>query len=100
MIGEEKVQKVQQCLNSPLFEQVKIYDDFFCAVLMRKREVMLDKPKYEGSAILSISKIVMYDIHYSFIVPNFPGVKLGLLILIHFVLCYPAKSQSTPNLKS
>ena len=88
MIGEGKVQKIQKYLNSPLLEQVKIYDNFFCAVLMRKHEVMLDKPRHEGLAILSISKIVMHDF------------TSASLILIHFVICYPAKSQSTPNLKS
>ena len=46
------------------------------AVLMEKRMVKLDKPRYIGAAILALSKIVMYDFHYSYMAKKFKEYTL------------------------
>ena len=46
------------------------------AVEMRKTKVELNKPRYVGMTILNLSKIVMYNFHYKFILPKYPGATL------------------------
>ena len=46
------------------------------AVEMRKTKVELNKPRYVGMSILNLSKIVMYNFHYKFILPKYPGATL------------------------
>ena len=75
--GSEGVKKLQKLMNSPFFERIKIYNENHAVVLSRKQQVCLDKPRYVGAAILSISKTVMYDFHYNFILKHFSNVQLG-----------------------
>ena len=73
LCGEESVKKMQKMVNSPLFDQVKLYSEASAVVMMKKNHVLLSKPRFVGLAILGISKEIMYNFHYSFILPNFPG---------------------------
>ena len=59
---------------------------------MLNQEVMLDKPRYVGMSVLSISKEVMYDFHYNFIIPNFPDTKLGFTDTDSF--CYQIRCET------
>ena len=72
--GEDKVKKIQNKQNSVFFDKVKLYDEFSASVLCRKKKVVLDKPRYVGAVILSLSKVVMYKYHFNGILPNFPGM--------------------------
>ena len=76
-IGEEREMTVQKAQNDPRFYRIKSYGEYFCAIQMLNQEVLLDKPRYVGMSVLSISKEVMYNFHYNFIIPNFPDTKLG-----------------------
>ena len=71
--GEDKVNKMRRLLNSPYFNGTKVYDEFTAAVAMHKQSVVLDKPRFIGQCILSISKIVMYEFHYNFMMKHFKG---------------------------
>lgn len=89
IFGEENKSKVQKAQNNPLFERAVPYGPHSCAILMRKKKVVLDKPRYVGMCILAISKVVMYDFHYSFILPNFQGmISINLDMLSLFYLFY------------
>ena len=97
VLGEEKDWCVQKKQNDPSFQQVKSYGENFCAIQMLQQTVVLDKPRYVGMSILSISKEVMYDFHYKFILPNFPGTKLGFTDTDSF--CYLIPSEQDISLK-
>ena len=72
--GDEKIQrKVQKKINHPCFEQVKIYNENFAAVMEVTQRVKLNKPRFIGMSILALSKTLMYDFHYNFILEHFPG---------------------------
>ena len=43
---------------------------------MEKTSVTLNKPRYIGSAILALSKTVMYEFHYSYMTKKFKDCKL------------------------
>ena len=52
-----------------------MYSENLIAVEMRKTEVLLNKPRYVGAAVLNISKTVMYDFAYYWL-GKFPKSKL------------------------
>ena len=91
--GENKVKKVQKQQNSPRFQRVKLYSEYSGVVEMHPKEVLMDKPRYVGMCILAISKEVMYDYHYNFIMPNFPGTKLGFTDTDSFMYAIPCEEN-------
>ena len=58
------------------FSRWQRYDENLAAFLMKKNHVLLNKPRYVGTAILALSKTVMYDFHYSYMAEKFPDSKL------------------------
>ena len=65
-------------VRKPTFERGTVYDEArFVGVEMRKDNICLDKPRYVGSAVLSLSKTVLYDFHYNFIFKHFPSTLLS-----------------------
>ena len=44
--------------------------------MMEKRSVTLNKPRYIGASILALSKTIMYNFHYNYIMKKFPDCKL------------------------
>ena len=60
----------------PSLEQCKIYEENLVAIQLKRNKVILNKPRYIGLSVLEISKLIMYDFHYDFIMKKFPGAKL------------------------
>ena len=73
--GEDKVERLRHLINSPFFDGIKLYDEYTAAVKMKKQQVVLDKPRFIGQCILSLSKITMYEFHYQFMMKHFKGKK-------------------------
>ena len=73
ILGAENVAKMQRLQNKPTFSHVTLFSEDCALATMRNQTVVLDKPRYVGASILFISKVIMYDFHYRFILPNFPG---------------------------
>merc|ERR1711895_170625 len=63
VIDKKQIDKLSKKEN---FGRWHIYDENLASVLMEKTSVKLNKPRYIGSAILALSKTVMYDFHYSY----------------------------------
>ena len=76
ILGAENVAKMQRIQNNPSFSHVNMFSEECALATMKNQTVVLDKPRYVGATILFLSKVVMYDFHYKFILPNFPGNKL------------------------
>ncbi|KAK9869282.1 hypothetical protein WA026_003035 [Henosepilachna vigintioctopunctata] len=68
-------------IASPRFESRTIFGGDLVAVEMRRAEVVFDKPLYIGMAILDISKAVMYDFHYDFMLRIFEVEACKLLYM-------------------
>lgn len=72
------------------FKRWHIYNPNLAAVIMEKKSVKLNKPRYIGSTILALSKTLMYDFHYNYMMKKFPNCKV--LFTDTDSLCY-----SIPN---
>ena len=60
---------------------------------MGKIKVVMNKPVYLGQAILDLSKIVMYEFHYDYMVPKYGLEKLKLCYMDTDSLVYDIKTE-------
>ena len=58
------------------FKSWYIYNENLAAVVMEKKKVTLNKPRFIGSTILALSKTLMYDFHYNYMMKNFEGYNV------------------------
>ena len=73
LISDKKV--YQKCVNKPNFISQKIFDKIFVAVHCSKTVLTLNKPIYVGFCILELSKLLMYEFHYDYVLKTFNSVK-------------------------
>ena len=66
----------QRCVNKPNFISQKIFDKNFVAVHCSKTVLTLNKPIYVGFCILELSKLLMCQFHYNYVLKIFDNVKL------------------------
>ena len=67
---------IEKLTRKEEYTRFKIYDKNLAVVLMEKKSVKLNKPRYIGSSILALSKTLMYDFHYSYMQKTFKNCKL------------------------
>ena len=60
-----------KCVNNPSFISQKIFDKNFVAVHCVKTVLILNKPIYVGFCILELSKLLMYQFYYDYVLKNF-----------------------------
>ena len=68
--------RMKKLTARPTAKHLKIYGEDLVAVQLKRPIVELNKPRYIGMCILDISKIVMYNFHYDFIMKQYPQAKL------------------------
>ena len=66
----------QKCVNKPSFISQKIFEKNFVAVHRSKTVFTLNKPIFVGFSILELSKLLMYQFHYDYVLKTFNSVKL------------------------
>ena len=71
--------RAQKLTTKPKFEHLAIFDENLVAIHMKRLRLLFNKPVYCGMAILDISKTLMYDFHYNYILPKY-GRKHAKLI--------------------
>lgn len=60
---------------------------------MLKKSVVLNKPRYVGSAILARSKVIMYHFHFEVIKRMYPGSQSKLLFTDTDSLAYEIQTE-------
>ena len=70
--------KAEKLIAQPSYERFDIIRDDLVSITRRKTKIYFDKPIYVGSAVLDVSKLLMYEFHYDFIKQHFPGEKSRL----------------------
>ena len=76
----------------PTFQSFKIVSEDVVIVKMRKTSVYWDKPIYCGLTVLDLSKLHMYDFHYSFM-KRLYGERASLLFTDTDSLCYVIRTE-------
>ena len=65
-----------RCVNKRNFISQKIFNKNFVAVHCSKTVLTLNKPIYIGFCILELSKFLMYQFRYDYVLKTFGNVKL------------------------
>src|SRR6218665_540229 len=55
----------------PSYDRATIFDENLIAVHMKRTKLFYNKPIYLGMCILDLSKTLMYDFHYNYILPKY-----------------------------
>ena len=76
----------------PNFEKATIFDEGLVAIHMKRTKLTFNKPVYCGMAILDLSKSLMYDFHYGYILPKY-GKNQKLLFTDTDSLCYEIQTE-------
>ena len=97
IILDEK--KAKRLISKPTLEQCKIYEENLVAVQLKRNKVTLNKPRYIGMSVLEISKILMYDFHYDFIMKKYPEAKLLFTDTDSFCYWIPSDSSIDDEIK-
>ena len=63
--------QAKRLIAKPNFKSLEIINEDLTLVTLSKTEVVMNKPIVVGSAILDISKEIVYNFHYNYILPNF-----------------------------
>jgi len=82
---DEKVGKLVSRYN---FHDITTFNYNLTGVHMRKTSVNLNKPIYVGFCILDLSKHLMYDFHYNFMLKKYGHKRVKLLFTDADSLCY------------
>ena len=71
-------EKYLHTVMKPNFKSGVLFGENLMGCEMGKIKVVMNKPVYLGQAILDLSKIVMYEFHYDYMVPKYGLEKLKL----------------------
>ena len=86
---EEKLRKL---VSKPNYRSRKIFSENLVSVHMKKTSLTMIKPVYLGMCILYLSKTIMFDFHYNYIIPKY-GDKAKLLISDTDSLMYEIETE-------
>ena len=77
----------------PNFKSGVLFGENLMGCEMGKIKVVMNKPVYLGQAILDLSKIVMYEFHYDYMVPKYGLEKFKLCYMDTDSLVYDIKTE-------
>ena len=89
-IGEEKAIKK---IRSPYYKSCKIFNKDLCFIEKYRKCVELYKPTYIGFSVLDLSKLLMYQFHYDYIIKKYGPEKARLLFTDTDSLTYHIKTD-------
>ena len=77
----------------PNFKSGVLFGENLMGCEMGKIKVVMNKPVYLGQAILDLSKIMMYEFHYDYMIPKYGLEKLKLCYMDTDSLVYEIKTE-------
>ena len=86
-------EKYLRTVMKPNFKSGVLFGENLMGCEMGKIKVVMNKPVYLGQAILDLSKIVMYEFHYDYMVPKYSLEKLKLCYMDTDSLVYDIKTE-------
>ena len=85
-------EKYLRMVMKPNFKSGVLFGENLMGCEMDKIKVVMNKPVYLGQAILDLSKIVMYEFHYDYMIPKY-GNRLKLCYMDTDSLVYHIKTE-------
>lgn len=85
--------KAKKMISRPTLKGSKIYEEDLAMFQLQRKVVTMNKPRYVGQAVLDISKLVMYNFHYNFIMENYPQTELLFTDTDSFCYLIPTESN-------
>ena len=85
LVGDQK--KAELLLARPEFESYEIINEYLSMIKLRQTSVYWNKPTSVGFCVLELSKLLMYQFHYDYIVKKY-GKNATLLFTDTDSLCY------------
>ena len=64
------MKRKDKMINNPRLKSWTIWDENYGFFELSKKQVVLNKPIQVGFSILELSKVLMYDFHYNYILAN------------------------------
>jgi hypothetical protein len=89
LVHDEK--RFKKVVAKPTFHKFKIFNEDLVGVHLLQADLKLDKPIQVGFSVLELSKTLMYDYHYNYILEKYPDAKL--LFTDTDSLCYDIPTQ-------
>ena len=86
-------EKYLRTVMKPNFKSGVLFGENLMGCEMGKIKVVMNKPVYLGQVILDLSKIVMYEFHYDYMVPKYGLEKLKLCYMDTDSLVYDIKTE-------
>ena len=86
-------EKYLRTVMKPNFKSGVLFGENLMCCEMGKIKVVMNKLVYLGQAILDLSKIVMYEFHYDYMVPKYGLEKLKLCYMDTDSLVYDIKTE-------
>ena len=84
--------KAQKLISKPNLKHWTRFDENLIGVHLKRIKLTFNKPVYCGMSILDLSKTLIYDFHYRYIIPKF-GPKQKLLFTDTDSLCYEIETE-------
>ena len=85
-------EKYLRTVMKPNFKSGVLFGENLMGCEMGKIKVVMNKPVYLGQAILDLSKIIMYEFHYDYMVPKYSD-RLKLCYMDTDSLVYDIKTE-------
>ena len=86
-------EKYLRTVMKPNFKSGVLFGENLMGCEMGKIKVVMNKPVYLGQAILDLSKIIMYEFHYDYMVPKYGLEKLKLCYMDTDSMVYDIKTE-------
>ena len=81
-------QKMKKLVAKHTFKVAKQFNEHLVGVNMVREKLLLNKPVYTGFTLLDLSKVLMYQFHYQYMLPKYARTHLKLLFTDTDSLCY------------
>ena len=84
--------KVKKLISKPNFRHCMIFDENLVSIHMKKTKLTFNKPVYCGMVILDLSKTLMYNFHFNYILAKYEKNQ-KLLFTDTDSLCYEIETE-------
>ena len=85
-------EKAQKLIAKPNLKHWICFDENLIGIHLKRIKLVFNKPVYCSMSILDLSKTMIYDFHYNYIIPKF-GKKQKLLFTDTDSLCYEIETE-------